>query len=734
MHVWSHSQGMYNLRADLALVLALPPERIVVEHVEGAGCYGHNGADDVALDAVLLARAAQGRPVRVQWSRADELARSPFGAAMAVEIEADLDGAGEIVGWRHAIWSNGHVARPGRNDSPTLLAASELEKPFPRFIATNPPLATGGGADRNSVPLYDFPAFEITSHRLLTMPLRTSALRSLGAFANVFAIESFLDELAAERGEDPLALRLRHLRDPRARAVLEAAAARAGWSAWRPREGAGHGIGFARYKHSGAYCAVVAEIEGDADIRVRRLVVAVDVGETINPDGVANQIEGGAIQAASWTLKEAVRFDRTRVLSDAWESYPILTFSEVPAVEVEIVARPEEKPVGAGEAAHGPTAAAIAQRRVPCARRAGARPAADARAHSRRDGGRMTRLALLSGGAAQGLVAALAPAFEAETGCRIEGEFGAVGAMAAKLRAGAPADLLILTAALIAELTAKVVWSRAPRPMSEPCSPPSRCGPATRRRRSPTGCAAGSASCRRRDLFPRSAAGDGRHPFRQGARPARHRRGGRGAPAAVSERRRGDARARRVAKRASDRLHPGHRDAEHARRAPSPARSRPGSSSRPSTPPPLRQTPPSRCRPAGSRRFSPARRRARRGRAPGSPEASEDPHRLGRQMDKALARRERRLVEDAHRLPGDREQALPALAEKDRALELAGEAVVAGALEDRDAVEADHRRPGRAGRCRAPVPPPQPQAAEVEAGVAGAALGDAAVQRRCCCP
>ncbi|MFL5109616.1 MAG: molybdopterin cofactor-binding domain-containing protein [Microvirga sp.] len=360
VHVWSHSQGVYNLRADLALVLALPPERIVVEHVEGAGCYGHNGADDVALDAVLLARAAQGRPVRVQWSRADELARSPFGAAMAVEIEADLDRAGEIVGWRHAIWSNGHVARPGRNDSPTLLAASELEKPFPRFIAMNPPLATGGGADRNSVTLYDFPAFEITSHRLLTMPLRTSALRSLGAFANVFAIESFLDELAAERGEDPLALRLRHLRDPRARAVLEAAASRAGWSAWRPREGAGHGIGFARYKHSGAYCAVVAEIEGDADIRVRRLVVAVDVGEAINPDGVANQIEGGAIQAASWTLKEAVRFDRSRVVSDAWESYPILTFSEVPAVEVEIVSRPEEKPVGAGEAAHGPTAAAIA--------------------------------------------------------------------------------------------------------------------------------------------------------------------------------------------------------------------------------------------------------------------------------------------------------------------------------------------------------------------------------------
>src|SRR4051812_12912641 len=148
VHVWSHTQGVYNLRADLALVLALPPDRIVVEYVEGAGCYGHNGADDVALDAALLARAAQGRPVRVQWSRADELARSPFGAAMAVEIEADLDEAGSIVGWRHELWGNGHVARPGRNDTPTLLAASELAQPFPPFVSTNPPLSSGGGADR----------------------------------------------------------------------------------------------------------------------------------------------------------------------------------------------------------------------------------------------------------------------------------------------------------------------------------------------------------------------------------------------------------------------------------------------------------------------------------------------------------------------------------------------------------------------------------------------------------
>jgi len=359
VHVWSHCQGVYNLRTDLALACALPPENIVVEHVEGAGCYGHNGADDVGFDAVLLARAVSGRPVRVQWSRADELAWSPVGAAMAVEIEADLDAQGEIVGWRGDVWSNGHVSRSGRSAIPTVFAATQIARPFERFIAVNPPMANGGGAERNAVPLYDFASMRITCHRLLTMPIRTSALRTLGAFANVFAIESFMDELAAERGEDPLAFRLRHLKDPRARAVLEAAAKRAGWSTWRKRDGAGHGIGFGRYKNFGAYCAVVAEVEGEADIRVRRLVVAVDVGEVINPDGVANQMEGGAIQATSWTLKEAVRFDRTRITSDTWETYPILRFSEVPAVEVEILNRPEERSLGAGEAAHSPTAAAI---------------------------------------------------------------------------------------------------------------------------------------------------------------------------------------------------------------------------------------------------------------------------------------------------------------------------------------------------------------------------------------
>ena len=217
-----------------------------------------------------------------------------------------------------------------------MLAATELKNPFPRYIATNPPQANGGGADRNSVPLYEFPSWQIKCHRLLTMPIRTSALRTLGAQGNVFAIESFIDELASERGEDPLAFRLRHLRDSRAQDVIRSVAKRARWKPDK-QTGRGYGIGFARYKNTGAYCAVIAEVEGAEDMIVKRLTIAVDVGEAINPDGVLNQIEGGT-----------------------WSEYPIIRFSEVPEVQIELIQRPESEPLGAGEAAHGPVTAAIA--------------------------------------------------------------------------------------------------------------------------------------------------------------------------------------------------------------------------------------------------------------------------------------------------------------------------------------------------------------------------------------
>jgi CO/xanthine dehydrogenase Mo-binding subunit len=351
LEVWTHSQGIFGLRHELSVVLQMKLEDIVVSHAEGAGCYGHNGADDVALDAALLARAASGRPVKLQWMREDEFAWEPYGPAMALELEAQLDPSGGIVSWKHELWSNGHTNRPGRSPKPALIAARHLEKPFEFSPAIDPALPPEG-AGRNAIPLYDFPDLQVVKHYVRETPRRASSLRALGAYGNVFAIESFMDELAEAAGADPIDFRLRHLKDPRGRAVLEAL--RESWRSQVKKENCGHGVGFARYKNIGAYCAVLAEVEAGEVLRVKRLVVAADVGLAINPDGVANQLEGGAIQATSWTLKE-----EGRVGAVSWEDYPILRFSEVPAVEVRLV-KSDSPSLGAGEAAQGPTAAAIA--------------------------------------------------------------------------------------------------------------------------------------------------------------------------------------------------------------------------------------------------------------------------------------------------------------------------------------------------------------------------------------
>ena len=361
LEVWTHSQGVYLLRRALARALRLPEDQVRVRHVEGAGCYGHNGADDVAMDAALLALAVPGRPVQVVWSRSDELGWAPYGPAAVVRIAADVDARGDVLSWQHEVWGNGHVTRPGF--APTgLLAASHRDGGEPIEPAADPPLERGGEAGRNAVPGYAFPAYRVVNHRLSVMPLRTSSLRSLGGFANVFAIESFMDELAQAAGRDPVEYRLAQLADPRGRAVIEAAARRSGWAGWSASgssRSAGHGIGYARYKNSSAYCAVVAEVEAVTEVRVRRLTIAVDAGLVINPDGAANQVEGGAIQATSWTLKERVRFNSLTVTSDTWDSYPILRFCEVPAVEVEFVPGHGNPSLGVGETAQGPTAAAI---------------------------------------------------------------------------------------------------------------------------------------------------------------------------------------------------------------------------------------------------------------------------------------------------------------------------------------------------------------------------------------
>jgi nicotinate dehydrogenase subunit B len=361
--VWSHSQGVFALRGAIAAGLGLAVGQVTVNHVEGAGAYGHNGADDVALDAVLLARAVPGHPVRVLWSREDEMAWAPLGPAMLARLSAGLDAGGRIASWRQDVWSNGFIGRPGSGGEPRLLALAHLEGGQPMSPAPDGPPTGAMGSTRNAVPGYDIADRVIVRHRLLSMPIRTSSLRSLGAFLNVFAIESFMDELAAAAGADPVRFRLAHLTDPRARRVIEQAARMSAWAGtagWPGRgDGTGFGLGYARYKGVAGYCAAVARVEAGTDVRVSHMWLAVDVGRVINPDGVINQVEGGAVQSASWALRERVSFDRTRVISVNWDTYPILRFTEVPQVEVAIVAAPDERETGAGEVAQGPVAGAI---------------------------------------------------------------------------------------------------------------------------------------------------------------------------------------------------------------------------------------------------------------------------------------------------------------------------------------------------------------------------------------
>jgi nicotinate dehydrogenase subunit B len=362
MTVWSHTQGVFPLRGDLAKVLGMQNSQVDVIHAPGAGCYGHNGADDAALDAALVARAVAGAPVKLQWMRDDEFAWAPFGPAMAMRVEAALASDGRIVDWSYDVWSNSHAMRPGQAGGVNLLAAWDLNAPFVKSPPPHIPQPFGDG-DRNAVPSYELPRKEIRNHLLLEAPVRNGSFRTLGAHGNIFAIESFMDELADAAGSDPLAFRLAHLRDPRALAVLQAAADKAGWTSGKKGDGRnGRGMAFCRYKSIGMYAAAVVDVEVDRErgvVKVPRVVMAADIGRVVNPDGARNQLEGGILQAVSLTLKEQVAFDRREITSRDWSGYPILAFPEVPSVEVILMDRSDPS-LGAGEGSLPPTSAALA--------------------------------------------------------------------------------------------------------------------------------------------------------------------------------------------------------------------------------------------------------------------------------------------------------------------------------------------------------------------------------------
>ena len=358
--VWTHSQGVYPLRKSIAEMLRLPEDRVQCIHVEGSGCYGHNAADDAAADAALIARAFPDRPVRVQWMREQEHQWEPYGPAMLTKVKAALDSAGNIVAWDYEVTSNTHSMRPG--GAGNLLPAWHLQTPFAPAAPKPIPLPEGGG-DRNAIPFYRLPSVHVVHRFVPAMPVRVSALRALGAYMNVFSIESFIDELAQAASADPVDFRLRHLDDPRARDVVSLAAARFGWASYARAPGRGRGFAFARYKNLAAYVALALEVDVNREkgsVRVVRAVAAVDSGQAVNPDGIRNQIEGGIIQSSSWTLHEAVEFDTTAITSADWSRYPILRFPEIPeSVDVHVIDRPGAAFLGTGEAAQGPTAAAI---------------------------------------------------------------------------------------------------------------------------------------------------------------------------------------------------------------------------------------------------------------------------------------------------------------------------------------------------------------------------------------
>ena len=355
--IWTHNQGVYPMRALAARITGLATEAIEVIHGQGPGCYGHNGADDPPIDAALIAIRRPGRPIRVQWRREDEFGYAPVGTAMLMELSAELDASGRLVDYTAEIWNTPHTGARG-----TAVAESAL----PGYVAPPPPpqrLMPDGsrfsGGLLNATPSYEIEATRTLEHVIET-PIRSSSLRSLGGAPNTFAAESFIDEIAEAAGRDPLAYRLAMLKEPRGRAVLTRLAEMCGWAKrWEAGTGRGLGLAYDRHRGRGAMVACGAEVEVDAGVKLVKLWCACDGGLIINPDGAKNQIEGGMIMAASWTLKEQVKLGGAGVASVTWDDYPILRFSEVPPVEIELLNTRDSRPHGLGEVSQGPVMAAI---------------------------------------------------------------------------------------------------------------------------------------------------------------------------------------------------------------------------------------------------------------------------------------------------------------------------------------------------------------------------------------
>jgi CO/xanthine dehydrogenase Mo-binding subunit len=356
--VWTASQGTHGNQTTFAKFLGLPKEKVRMIYLEGSGCYGMNGHEDAAADAAILSRAT-GRPVRVQWTREDELGWDPKGPPQLIGVSGAVSADGRILDWRTELW----IPKTTRGLPNIPLLAPEAAG------LEHVPGLNAGLISQNGDPPYAAESIQVIAHWLKDAPLRPAPIRSPGKPANCFAVESFVDELAAAAGVDPVEFRMRGLKDPRAIEVLKRTAALMKWQS-QPYQLAstnaavarGRGISFVHYKHSETYVGMGMEVaveRASGRITVERVACAHDCGQIINPDGVRAQIEGSILQTISRVLMEEVMFDRSRVLSVDWASYPILRFSGVPKIDIELIDRPTEKPLGAGEAACAAVGAAL---------------------------------------------------------------------------------------------------------------------------------------------------------------------------------------------------------------------------------------------------------------------------------------------------------------------------------------------------------------------------------------
>jgi nicotinate dehydrogenase subunit B len=369
---WSASQAPHRLKVQLAAMLAVPVEDVRCIYVEGSGCYGRNGHEDAASDAALLSRAVDGRPVRVQWMRADEHGWDPKCPPTLVDLRAGLDDEGRVLSWESEFF----VPKDGVAPVPLLAAmlaglppAAPATEPYGDFGAPLNPWTANVYVANTAIP-YSFPNIKTVTHLLDETPFRSSWLRAPGRMQSNFANECFIDELAASAGADPLQFRLKYLSDARGVELLRRLAAIANWQQRpSPRNNTngdivtGRGACYIKYELMRTYVGAVAELEVNrktGEITVQRFYIAHDCGQIINPDGLMNQIEGNVIQTISRTLKEEIQFDRSGVTSLHWATYPILTFTEVPDVVIELIDRPTEPPWGAGEPASAVVPSAIA--------------------------------------------------------------------------------------------------------------------------------------------------------------------------------------------------------------------------------------------------------------------------------------------------------------------------------------------------------------------------------------